>query len=91
MMLNCSAFAHRNAHSALIGNLDSPVISGICVADNAHSWVGYQYARKLLSSQVGAVGNCNHSGMNTAANSHTTAMVDTHPRRAARCVDKCIE
>ena len=80
------ALPHRNAHAALLGDLDRAVVAGVDVADDAHAGVVGEHALDLLGGQRGAVGDGDLAGVDGAADADTAAVVDARPTsRRTRC------
>src|SRR4051794_5697999 len=86
-----SALAHGDADTLLAGSPLGDVVAGVDVPDDAHRRVVGQDTGELLGGELGAVREGHLAGVQRAADSDTTAVVDRHPARARGGVDEGVQ
>ena len=82
----CSALPHRDADTALLGDLDRPVVARVDVPDDAHPGVVGEHPLDLLRRQVGAVGDARPGRRGSSGPSRRRRRGGSTPRsRRRRC------
>src|SRR5258707_835371 len=73
------------------GRIEGDIIACIRMSDNTHTGVITQDPRKTGRRLRGAIGDDDHTRMDTVSHAYSTPMVETYPAGTASGIDKGIK